>query len=1036
MAYNQDYYQPQQRQYNGPAAQRPAPRGQGYPSQQQQYQPQPQQQYPPQQQYDQYPQDNYGYDSYNNGYAQQDYYDNSQYQDRHGGQGSGGYSGQDQGYQQDYYGNNGGGAPPRGMQPPSRGGRGGPMQRQPTAPGMTGNYDQRAPGPDGPPRGNPNGGGRGGRPPPLDRNAAANNGARQPLKTPPISPNHASWDNPFPSFPGAKKTPKSDEQRMVDGMASMDINSQRPKTAGSNRSPESTRYNGGGRGHGADDYGRPSENQQNMPPRGFAQQPQQPQQGYPDQARRGPPPSQGYSSPPQHTGYADAEFNDRGGYQRGPRPASPGGENFAPISRAMTMPNNPAMGMQNGGRAPPLPMDAPGPGAPHNNSLATRNMPPRPSTTTGTRPPPQRIYPDQAPPAPQNYPAHQPLNRSSSDNYSTDRVSSYQGDDSINEFYDSYYDNRSSQQSGYGESAPQQQPGPNNYPQVKGMKSQPDMRARAQPQAAVFEMADNVPPIPSNYPQKSYLDNAYGSQTANNNDQGVPGAQAGPSGRGYDGYNDYGSQNGPQRSGGPGSMNSGPLPGPGGLPSGPASNRGFNGLPNGPSPQPGVISRANTMASQGSGSSQSSHPTPVRPGLASNTPPNQPNNRPPPIRNYNNAGSNSNPQAPPQPTGPPRPAVEARSVTHEELEELRNQMRMNPNDQAVQLLFARKLIEASDVLVASLPDQRARNKARERYVLDAHKLLKKLVAAQNPDAMFFLADCYGRGALGLEADNKEAFTLYQSAAKAGHAAAAYRTAVCCELGNDEGGGTRKDPLKAIQWYKRAAVLGDTPAMYKMGMILLKGLLGQQRNPREAVGWLKRAAERADAENPHALHELGLLYEQAQDNDSSILRDEAYALQLFSQAADLGYKFSQFRLGCCYEYGLLGCPIDPRQSIMWYSKAAVQEEHQSELALSGWYLTGSDGVLQQSDTEAYLWARKAALAGLAKAEYAMGYFTEVGIGSPANLEDAKRWYWRAAAQNFPKARERLEDLKKGGAKAGRARERISRSKQNEGECAVM
>lgn len=91
-------------------------------------------------------------------------------------------------------------------------------------------------------------------------------------------------------------------------------------------------------------------------------------------------------------------------------------------------------------------------------------------------------------------------------------------------------------------------------------------------------------------------------------------------------------------------------------------------------------------------------------------------------------------------------------------------------------------------------------------------------------------------------------------------------------------------------------------------------------------------------------------------------------------------------------------MDPRLSIMWYSKAAAQEEHQSELALSGWYLTGSEGVLQQSDTEAFLWARKAAMAGLAKAEYAMGYFTEVGIGVPVNLEDAKRWYWRSAGKS--------------------------------------
>lgn len=209
----------------------------------------------------------------------------------------------------------------------------------------------------------------------------------------------------------------------------------------------------------------------------------------------------------------------------------------------------------------------------------------------------------------------------------------------------------------------------------------------------------------------------------------------------------------------------------------------------------------------------------------------------------------------------------------------------------------------------------------------------------------------------------------------------------------------------------------------------------------------------------------LLYENGSDRDQ-IPRDEQYSLELFVRAAELGYKFSQFRLGSAYEYGLMGLPIDPRRSIAWYSKAAVQAEHQSELALSGWYLTGSDGVLQQSDTEAYLWARKAAQAGLAKAEYAMGYFTEVGIGAPANLEDAKRWYWRAAGEfvpflfscvfgatasvfccadtlmnkdhNFTQARQRLDDLMRGGA-AVQQRERISRSKvgrQHEGECSVM
>lgn len=46
----------------------------------------------------------------------------------------------------------------------------------------------------------------------------------------------------------------------------------------------------------------------------------------------------------------------------------------------------------------------------------------------------------------------------------------------------------------------------------------------------------------------------------------------------------------------------------------------------------------------------------------------------------------------------------------------------------------------------------------------------------------------------------------------------------------------------------------------------------------------------------------------------------------------------------------------------------------------------------------------------------------------------------AAQEFPKARERLEDLKRAGKHGGpRPRERISRSRierQQEGECSIM
>ena len=251
------------------------------------------------------------------------------------------------------------------------------------------------------------------------------------------------------------------------------------------------------------------------------------------------------------------------------------------------------------------------------------------------------------------------------------------------------------------------------------------------------------------------------------------------------------------------------------------------------------------------------HPSPIYAGLAPAMNVIQP--KPPPVRQYDGATSpESQPsvsqQAPPRRS---RGNAESVPVTHEELQHLGQLIKAHPNDQKTQLLLAQKMVEAASVLTddSTRVDGKTRNKNREKYIFDAHKLVKKLVNGGYPEAMFYLADCHGRGLLGLQADPKEAFSLYQSAAKLGHAQSAYRVAVCCEMGQDDGGGTRKDPLKAVQWYKRAATLGDSPAMYKMGMIQLKGLLGQPKNTREAVVWLKRAAERANEENPHSLHEL-------------------------------------------------------------------------------------------------------------------------------------------------------------------------------------
>lgn len=280
---------------------------------------------------------------------------------------------------------------------------------------------------------------------------------------------------------------------------------------------------------------------------------------------------------------------------------------------------------------------------------------------------------------------------------------------------------------------------------------------------------------------------------------------------------------------------------------------------NGPSPARRVGPRSPPVDPQGNLDTLAPHPIPVRAGLIHGPPKNQPS-RPTPVRQYSgSASSHSQTSSTPKPqiSRPPREKSESAAVTHEGLERLRHNIRKNPSDSHAQLLLAKKLAEAATVLSedGGRADAKMTTKNHEKFVSEAYKVVKKLVQSGHPEAMFYLGDCYSRGSLGLESDSKEAFGQYQSAAKAGHAQAAYRVAVCCEMGLEEGGGTKRDAVKAMQWYHRAATLGDTPAMYKMGVIQLKGLLGQPKNANAALSWLQRAAAQADQENPHAVHEL-------------------------------------------------------------------------------------------------------------------------------------------------------------------------------------
>ncbi|KAL0951917.1 hypothetical protein HGRIS_008571 [Hohenbuehelia grisea] len=369
----------------------------------------------------------------------------------------------------------------------------------------------------------------------------------------------------------------------------------------------------------------------------------------------------------------------------------------------------------------------------------------------------------------------------------------------------------------------------------------------------------------------------------------------------------------------------------------------------------------------------------------------------------------------PSPTGPLldhshlRPGNQASLLSHERTLELYRANAKKTQDPEIQFEFAVFMIDASKSMPMPIPTpgnvmevERAQEK-REDLIREAMALLKRLADRGHPPSQYFLADCYanGIGTTKNKQDFDRAYPLFVLAAKHGHPDAAYRAGTCCE----NGWGCRRESAKALQFFRKAAAALHPGAMYRLGTAELNGELGLSKRPKEGVKWLKRSAEHATAEFPHALHELALLHERGIDN--VLFVDYEYSVELLAQAAELGYAPSAYRLGECYEYGKMGCPQDPALSIHYYNIAAQQHHRDACFALTAWYLVGSPGVLPQSDTEAFLWAQKAAEAGLAKAMYAVGYFLEVGIGTRPSMPDSISYYKRAAELGDKRAMQRLK-----------------------------
>jgi TPR repeat protein len=314
-------------------------------------------------------------------------------------------------------------------------------------------------------------------------------------------------------------------------------------------------------------------------------------------------------------------------------------------------------------------------------------------------------------------------------------------------------------------------------------------------------------------------------------------------------------------------------------------------------------------------------------------------------------------------------------------------------------------LEGGKPSIAAEKGKKSNDITRSSLLKEAKSILQGLSSRSYPFAQYYLADGYASGLFSKgKEDYDRAFPLFVAASKHGHVEACYRTALCYEFG----WGTRVEASRAQQFYRQAASKNHPGAMLRMAKACLAGDMGLGKRYREGIKWMKRAAESSDAQYNSAPYELGLLHESGYGDD--VFADPSYAAQLFTKSADLGHVEACYRLGDAYEHGKLNCPKDPALSIHFYTGAAQGGHAEAMFALCAWYLVGAEPVLEKNENEAYEWARQAAELGLAKAQYAVGYFTESGIGCRRDPLEANVWYVKAADQGEMRAIQRIAAIR--------------------------
>ncbi|CAO1602744.1 hypothetical protein XANCAGTX0491_006345 [Xanthoria calcicola] len=337
---------------------------------------------------------------------------------------------------------------------------------------------------------------------------------------------------------------------------------------------------------------------------------------------------------------------------------------------------------------------------------------------------------------------------------------------------------------------------------------------------------------------------------------------------------------------------------------------------------------------------------------------------------------------------------------------------LNSTDPEMQLTWAQDALAYVEIAAQDAAKVFDRQSARSQTPRTEHQLrvdainvVSFLADQHHPKAEFMRGMWLEFGKFNFRMDKKEAFRCYSRAASNGYARAEYRMGMQFESSNDPG--------KALIHYLRGVDAGDSASSYRLGMMTLLGQHGQQLDYIRGVDLIRKAAETADENAPQGAYVFGML--QARELKQISVPDPVLPMDLVAarlhieKAAYLGFAKAQTKMGGAYELGQFGCDFDPALSLHYNALASRQGEPEADMAISKWFLCGQKGLFDKSDELAFVYAERAAQTGLPTAEFAMGYFYEIGIHVRLDLNQSKTWYSKAADHGYAEALGRLEGI---------------------------